>query len=285
MKRREVVRTIGSAMLGAATVGLERLAGAVRPAGLSRSDRLERIGVQLYTVRQAMQQDVDQTLARVAEIGYREVEFAGYFNRSPREVRAALEAVGLDAPASHVLLAEGDGAWDKTLEAATLVGHDMLIVAWIPETRRRTLDDYRAVADSLNRAGEKARSAGIQFGYHNHDFEFALLEGRVPYDVLLESTDPALVAFEMDLFWITKGGYRPLDYFARYPGRFKLVHVKDMSADGEMVDAGRGRIDFPTIFAKGSQAGIRHYFVEHDEPTDPFESIRTSYEYLRGLEF
>jgi len=232
-----------------------------------------------------MAEDVDGTLARVASVGYREVEFAGYFERSPREVRSALDAAGLEAPAAHVLLTEESDAWERTIEAATTIGHQALIVPWIPENRRRTLDDYRAVAESLNRAGEKVRSAGLRFAYHNHDFEFASVEGRVPYDVLLEATDPELVAFELDLFWITKGGYRPLDYFARYPGRFEFVHVKDMAADGTMVEVGRGTIDFAAIFAKGADAGIRHYFVEHDEPSDPFESIGTSYEYLRGLEF
>lgn len=285
MKRREMLHALGGVVLGGTALGLERLGGAPRPETPTAPDRLERIGVQLYTVRRAMAEDVEGTLARVGQVGYREVEFAGYFDRSPREVRAALEAAGLAAPAAHVLLPEASDAWERTLEAATAIGHQALIVPWIPEGRRRTLDDYRAVAESLNRAGDKARSAGFRFAYHNHDFEFASLEGRVPFDVLLEATDPELVAFELDLFWIIKGGYRPLEYFARYPGRFEFVHVKDMTADGTMVDVGRGTIDFAAIFAKGKEAGIRHYFVEHDEPSDPFESIGTSYQYLRGLEF
>jgi len=284
MKRREVLRALGGAVLGGATLGLDRLAGAVRSEA-PLPDRLDRIGIQLYTVRGAMAKDVEGTLARVAEVGYREVEFAGYFGRSPRAVRAALDAVGLEAPAVHVPLTEVRGAWEQTLEAATVIGHRALIVPWLPEEERRGLDDYRTLADQLNRAGEKARSAGFRFGYHNHDFEFATIEGRVPYDLLLESTDPEFVSFEMDLFWITKGGYRPLDYFARYPGRFGFVHVKDMTADGTMVDVGSGTIDFAAIFAKRKNAGIGHYFVEHDEPGDPFKSIRNSYEYLRGLEF
>jgi len=235
-------------------------------------------------VRTRMPDDLEGTLARVAEIGYREVEFAGYFGRSPQAVRTALQNAGLEAPAAHVPLNELRDDWDKTLEAATVIGHQALILPWVPE-QRRTLADYRAIAGLLNQAGEKARAAGIRIGYHNHDFEFASVEGHLPYDVLLEGTDPALVSFEMDLFWITKGGYRPLDYFARHPGRFEFVHVKDMAADGAMVDVGRGTIDFPAIFAKSKEAGIRHYFVEHDEPADPLASIKTSYDYLHQLEF
>jgi sugar phosphate isomerase/epimerase len=111
------------------------------------------------------------------------------------------------------------------------------------------------------------------------------LSGQLPYDILLAASDPDLVKIELDLFWIVKGGGDPLAYFAKYPGRFPLVHVKDMSADGRMVDVGRGRIPFARIFAQRKAAGIRHFFVEHDEPADPFASITASYAYLRGLRF
>src|SRR6267154_1903455 len=158
---------------------------------------------------------------------------------------------------------------------------------WIPAERRKTLDDWKNFAQVFNRAGQMAHDAGIQFAYHNNDFEFPKLDGQVPYDVLLQNTDPKLVQLEVDLYWITKGGQDPLAYFARWPGRFPMVHVKDSAGppDHRMVEVGAGKIDFKKIFAQSDQAGIKHYFVEHDDAADPFASIRASCEYLKQLEF
>ncbi|HXF94958.1 MAG TPA: sugar phosphate isomerase/epimerase [Gemmatimonadales bacterium] len=251
------------------------------------SDRLERIGIQLYSLRDAMRQDFEGTLARVGELGYAEVEFAGYFGRTPEQVRAALERAGLTAPATHLpyeLLGE---QWPNALEAANRTGHGYLIVAWVPEAARRTLDDWKRVAERFNRAGQAATAAGLKFGFHNHDLELRPVEGRRPLDVLLEGTDPAHVVFEMDLYWVVRGGGDPLAYFGAHPGRFPLVHVKDSAGPPEhrMVDVGSGRIDFKAIFARRTQAGIRHAFVEHDQPADPFGFARNSLAYLKRLEF
>jgi sugar phosphate isomerase/epimerase len=241
------------------------------------------LGIQLYTLRSILPQDFDGTLARLADVGYREVEFAGYHGRDPAAVRAALDAAGLRAPSAHVAIEALDAEWARTLEAAHAIGHEWLVVAWIPEELRPDLDGYRRIAERFNQAAATAREAGIGFAYHNHDFEFVPLEGRTPYDVLLEETDPELVRLELDLYWITKGGRDPLDYFARYPGRFPLVHVKDMGEDGGMVDVGEGTIDFARIIARREEAGIRHWFVEHDVPADPMRTARVSYENLRRL--
>jgi sugar phosphate isomerase/epimerase len=175
--------------------------------------------------------------------------------------------------------------WDSVVDLAGTVGHDYLVVPWIEPANRTSLDDYRAMAERFNRVGERAKEAGLAFGYHNHDFEFEPLDGQIPFDVLVEETDPALVAFEMDLFWIIKAGGDPFTYFRDHPGRFPLVHVKDMSGDGEMVEVGTGSIDFASLFVRSDEAGIRHYFVEHDNPVDPFESITASYRHLSGLEY
>ena len=129
---------------------------------------------------------------------------------------------------------------------------------------------------------------GVQFAYHNHDYEFAPLEGQIPYDLLLERTDPSVVRLEMDLYWTFKGGASPVEYFERYPGRFHLLHVKDMDSTPRrfFADVGKGVIDFKSIFAQSRKAGVRHYFVENDEPAgSPFDSLRVSFEYLRRLEF
>lgn len=249
---------------------------------------LERIGLQLYTVRAAMAKDFDGTLARVAAIGYREVEFAGYFDHAPADVRASLDRHGLSAPSAHIgTAATLTKDWARTLEAAQAVGHKYLVVAGLAERDRRTLDDYRRVADLFNTAGESARQMGMRLAYHNHDFEFTPMARKLPYDILLERTDPALVAMEMDLFWVTKAGQNPLAWFDRYPGRFEMVHLKDMDGSPErrMVDIGRGTIDFARIFANGAQAGTRHYFVEHDDPQPPaLASAKASYEALSRMQ-
>ena len=277
MERREFLTTAGAITLGS------MLPPACRPA---HGAKLEKIGIQLYTVRDQMKADFEGTLARVAQIGYKEVEFAGYFDRSPADVRAILERNGLSAPATHLMSDNPDG-WKKAVDLAKAVGHDYLVAPWIPEEKRTNLDGWKRVAEEFNRVGQVAKDAGIQFAYHNHDFEFPKMEGQVPYDLLLQSTDPKLVQLEIDLYWITRGGQDPLVYFARWPGRIPLVHVKDSMGGPEhkMVDVGQGTIEWKRIFAKRAQAGIQHFFVEHDQPPQPFDDIAVSYKYLSQLEF
>jgi len=278
MERREFLTTAGAITLGT------MLPPACRTA---HGAKLGKIGIQLYTVRDQMKADFEGTLARIAQIGYKEVEFAGYFDRAPADVRSILERNGLTAPATHMMSDNPDG-WKKAVDLAKAVGHDYLVAPWIPEEKRKTLDGWKRVAEEFNRVGQTARDAGIQFAYHNHDFEFVpKMEGRIPFDVLLENTDPKLVQLEIDLYWITKGGEDPLAYFARWPGRVPLVHVKDSMGGPEhkMVDVGQGKIEWRRIFAKREQAGIKHFFVEHDQPPQPFDDITTSYTYLKNLEF
>jgi sugar phosphate isomerase/epimerase len=294
--RRSFLATLGSSLAGGAlaTSGLaSSLAGAAvactprQRSGASGGHRLDRIGLQLYTVRGEMQRDMDATLARVAATGYKEVEFAGYFNHAPTDVRAMLAAHGLTAPSSHISVDSLGANWSQTIDAAKTVGHEWLVVAFLPNDRRGTIDDYRRTAAEFNRAAAEAKQAGLRFAYHNHDFEFIpSADGKLPYDTLLAETDPALVSFEMDLYWTVKAGQDPLAYFARQPGRFPMVHLKDASAAPEraMRPVGGGTIDFKTILGHASQAGIQHYFVEHDNPTDPFASIEQSYRYLSKLE-
>ncbi len=245
---------------------------------------LDRIGVQLYTVRSLMADDVAGTLAAVAAIGYREVEFAGYFDHPPDEIRGMLEANGLTAPATHVGLdlVQGD-ALDASIASAQAIGHGWLVVPSLPESLR-TADGYREVAGILNEAGAAAASAGLRIGYHNHAFEFEIVgddpAGPTGYTVLVDNLDPALVDLEIDLHWSAVGGVDALALFEAYPGRFPLCHVKGLGAGGEMVDVGAGVIDWAGIFAHSEHAGLRHYFVEHDQPGDPLASIQASYRYL-----
>jgi len=247
------------------------------------SSRMQPVGVQLYTVRKLMAADFEGTLAAVAKVGYREVEFAGYFGHTPAEVKAALGRAGLVAPSAHVPLEEVLNAWPAALDTASAIGISCLVAAWIPESMRKTLSDWQRLAEQFNRAAESARQQGIQFAYHNHDYEFVPVGGKLPYDVLLQDTDTELVQFEMDLFWIRKGGQNPFAYFVRWPGRFPLVHVKDMAKDGAMVDVGAGVIDWKAIYGARRQAGIEHWFAEHDEPADPMGSLQSSYRYMARL--
>ena len=237
--RRMFLQTLSATALGA--VGLSCRRGG---AATAASDSLDRIGVQLYTVRQAMRDDFEGTLRRVAEIGYDEVEFVGYFDREPAAVRATLDDVGLRAPSAHVGYDLLGDAWGRTLEAANVIGHDYLICPGLPRDESNSIDGYRRVIDVFNRAGEQAKRAGIVFGYHNHSAEFEPIDGQVPYDLLVDETDPENVLFQMDLFWIIRGGRDPFEYFDRHPGRFPSVHVKDMDGtpDGAMVDVGQGTI-------------------------------------------
>jgi sugar phosphate isomerase/epimerase len=243
-------------------------------------------GLQLYTVRRELESDFEGTLARVAALGVREVEFAGYYKQPPRRIREVLARHGLSAPSAHVRPAELRDGLEAAIEAARIIGHRYLVCGYVPAEERRSLDDYKRLAELLNRSGERARRAGVQLGYHNHDFEFAPLEGRLPYDLILAEADARLVRMEMDLYWITKAGHSPQAYFRRHPGRFQLLHVKDMDRTPRrfFTEVGRGVIDFKGIFAEAGRAGVRHYFVEQDEtPGSPFSSIEISLNYLRQL--
>jgi sugar phosphate isomerase/epimerase len=249
------------------------------------SARIGDIGVQLYTVRRELERDFEGTLLKIAAIGYREVEFVDLFGRPPGAVRALLDRHGLVAPSSHVGYDALDDRLPQSLEAAKILGQSYIVCAWIDSELRREPDVWRRAAERFNRAGEAGKRLGIQFAYHNHDFEFTPADGRLPYDILLAETDPELVKMEMDLYWVAKGGQDPVEYFDRHPGRFPLVHVKDIDGRGEIADVGSGTLDFARIFARSETAGIRHYLVEHDDAASPIDSIAASYRFLRRLRF
>lgn len=282
--RRSFLRAAGG-MIGALAVApgasVLRVVGA--DGGVGRRAIAGSIGIQLYTVRGLMQRDAAGTLEKIAKIGYQEVEFAGLYGKSAKEMRSLLDRFGLAATSSHIGTAEMRGDWERTLEDAVTLGQRYITCAWI-DAGDRTLNGYREIADLFDRSGEAARSAGLQLCYHNHDFEFTRVEGIVPYDLLLRECDHDLVKMEMDIYWLVKGGRDPLEYFQWYPGRFPLLHVKDMDAAGKMVDVGQGVIGFRGIFEHAAQAGMQHFFVEHDEPKDPLATARVSYDYLRSLE-
>ena len=242
------------------------------------------IGLQLYTVRDLMDRDVEYTLRQVADIGYLEVEFAGLFGKDPRKVRSWLKKYGLTSPSSHIALDRLTASLSSVVDEVQALGNGYVVVPSVDAALTRDADGWRRVAATFNRVGESLQRVGMRFAYHNHDAEFKPLPGgEIPYDILLASTDPRFVKFEMDLYWITKGGHDPLAYFAKWPGRFPFVHVKDMAGNGGMTNVGQGHIDWTKIFAKRREAGIEHYLVENDDTKSPIEDIRVSYAYMSRL--
>jgi sugar phosphate isomerase/epimerase len=257
------------------------------------------VGLQLYTVRDLMKDDFDGTIAKVAKIGYKEVEFAGYFGHTGEQVRAVCAKNGLSPVSTHVQYDELDDKFPSVIETSKVIGLKYIVCPWIPEELRKSPDIWKQAAEKFNRCGEATKKAGMQFAYHNHWFEFLPVDGKLPYDLLLKECDANLVKMEMDLCWITAAGGDPLKYFNEYPGRFPLVHVKDLKKKpavsqgggqnfGDTVDltsVGNGIIDWKKIFAQSEKAGIKHYIVEHDKPENAFESITKSYDYLEKLRF
>ena len=248
-------------------------------------NRLERIGIQLYTVRDRMAEDVPGTLQALAEIGYDEVEFAGYFDHTPAEIKGFLDAAGLVSPSAHIRLDDIRTSPEQLIETAQTLGQDYLALGWLAPEERGTLDDYRGHIDLVAGFGEQCRDAGLQFAWHNHDFEFIELEGQRPMDLVLDQTDPELVQVELDLYWVTLANVDPFAYFERHPGRFPLCHVKDMAADTSMADVGDGTIDFAAIFAASDRAGFKHYYVERDDSAETLKTAARSYSAVSELTF
>jgi len=277
--RREFLGTLGLGALGAATLACARQAASDQPGRMP-------IGIQLYTLRSVLERDFDGTLAQVAAIGYREVEFAGYYNRTPAQVREVLRRTGLSAPSAHIPLPASDDAWQRSLDDARAIGHQWVVIPWL-DPSLRTADTFARLPDRLNHLGAMTKAAGMRQGYHNHDFEFGAnpAGGGTYLDAMLTHTDPALVDFEMDVYWVTKAGSDPLALMAKYPGRFPLLHLKDASAPParDIVDVGKGTIDWPSVLKAARSQGLKHAFVEHDQPTDPLASARASYNYLSSL--
>lgn len=281
MERRDFLRTAFGAVAGGAL--LPRLAAGRWPSTWDAGS-LGPIGLQLYTVRTEMAKDVDSTLATVARIGYKEVEFAGLFGHSAKDVRAMLDRHGLVAPSSHVAFPSDQTKWPGIIDDAHTLGQSYVISPSLPSNDLSS-DGVKHIADQFNAAGAVLKKAGLRFGFHNHDEVFHPVNGRVPYDELLAACDPALVAFEVDIYWMVNGGGDPLKYVAKYPGRFPMVHAKDRTADGKMADVGKGVLDFPKILSAFKRAGLQHCFVEHDHPANPFASARDSFDYLNALTF
>jgi len=288
MNRREFVRNT--------TVGLAAAAVFSRlPESLFASPLGKPIGLQLYTLRDLLDKDVEGTIKQVAAIGYKDVEIYSLYGKSPQDFSKILKDNGVTASSGHYLLPMVKNEWDKKIEEAKALGLQYMVIAILDKEERKSLDDYKKLAELFNKAGEATQKAGMQFCYHNHNFEFQKFGKTTAYDYLLKTLDPKLVRFEMDCFWVTHGGQDPVAYFKKYPGRFPLLHIKDMKdkpAATQELDAkmglfapvGQGTIDWKRIFANAKQAGVEHYYVEQDYcEVPPLEAIKTSYQYLDKL--
>ena len=256
-------------------------------------------GLALYTLRNEMKADPKQTLKKVADAGYQYIEAAGYDNgtfygMAPSDFKTYLNAIGLEPKSSHQGSISYENA-DQQIADAIAAGFEYIVVPVPPmgmfthdfENKKMGMNgDPDTLITFLSVIGEKAHNAGIKLLYHNHDFEFmANDEGTTLVDQILTETNPEHVNFQIDLFWATAAGADPIEYFAKYPGRFKAFHVKDRGADGGMVPVGKGTIDFKSIFAHASHAGLEFFVAEQDETgdQDPLEAIIESQTGLQAL--
>lgn len=258
------------------------------------------IGLQLYTVRDVAAKDLAGTLVKLQTIGYREVETAGFYGKSGKEMRKILADHGMTAPSAHSSMDQIQKDMQKLVDGAAEVGARYFICAFpslpgkpLSNVKDITLDDWKWNAEQLNKLGEVAKKAGLQAGYHNHNMEFRTFDGVTAFDHLLKLTDPKLVTIELDLGWVVTAGLDPAKYLKQYADRISLLHVKDVRKDAvttvdevkaQTVEVGRGKIDWNRVFAACDPKHLKHYFVEQENFTGPtVDAVRASFEYLSSL--
>ncbi|MEA1785044.1 sugar phosphate isomerase/epimerase [Arenibacter sp. GZD96] len=252
----------------------------------SRLPKIERYGVQLYSFRHELEKDVIGTLKQIASLGIKEIETAKskkghYYGVAPSEMKTICNDLGMNLKSGHVHL---DDQWEKTMDEAAASGQEYLICSSMP-SEGQTIDNYKKVADSFNKAGEDCKKRGIKFGYHNHDYEFESVNGTVLYDVLLNHTEADLVHMELDLGWVVVTGNDPFDYFKRYHGRFPLWHLKDMDLKKkESTEFGKGGLDIVGLIQNQKASGVKHIFIEQEEyASSAFESMEHNMDFLKNL--
>jgi sugar phosphate isomerase/epimerase len=298
---------LGAAAAGAAAIGASTLLSSPAEASSGGTGRVpkDKISVQLYTLRDQLAAELEESLAELAEIGYTRVEHAGFVGLTAAQFKAALDNAGLKATSGHVGIPQPFNAdtWKRALEDAAIVGNKYIVHPFFGLDANGVVTSgatYRRLADDLNKAGELARKAGLSLGYHNHHLEFVRQDGgnRTGFDILTANTDPRLVHLEVDLYWAWRGAADPVDLINRHRGRIRQVHVKDMAVDtssftnAPFADLGTGLIDFGRIFRHAREAGLVEYIVERDDagtpprtPEQALDTARVGYNYLRGLRF
>lgn len=278
MKRRDFVQTMGAVAAGAFLKLPPK--------------KLDRIGLELFAVRNAMSEDPERTLAAIRAIGYTDVELLwsfGNFGRTPAQVAATLKNEGLRAPSCHMSAETIFVGWEKSLDIAKLLGHEYLFVPDFDGWTKQTLDHWREWADRFNAAGAVARRAGIWLGFHNEPYHQRPIDGQVPLDVFIDRLDPSVTRLQLDIGNMTLGGGDPMQYLQKYPNRFWSFHVKDVAA-GRTGDTalGKGIVDFKRLFAAVPSLEQKPAYVEEEGAQDAagqMAAARANYQYLRGLEF
>ncbi|WP_026462116.1 sugar phosphate isomerase/epimerase family protein [Adhaeribacter aquaticus] len=255
---------------------------------ISEAAKVKNVGIQLYTVRKEMLADARGTLKALAKMGYKEIESARsekghYYGFTGAEMKKVTKDLGLILRSGHVHVNEN---WQKTVDEAAEAGQTYLICSSLP-SRGQTISNYQQVAETFNKAAEACKKANLIFGYHNHEYEFDKVDGKILYDILLDETDPDLVKMEMDLGWAIVTGNDPMRYFQKYPNRFPLWHLKDMKKEKEeSTEFGNGRINFVELFQAAKKSGMKHFFVEQEEYAgDPMDSVKHNINYLKKLNY
>ena len=296
LNRRSFLAASGSLM----TLGACNSSGLI---GAPEKRQIDEIGIQTYTLRDAMAEDFVGTFQMIKDVGYDYVELNGrnFVDRSPQDLRTLLDDIGLPAPITHLDYDSLANRPDEVAEVCNTLGCRYAILPWVGDDQRG-LENHKAHAAMLNRAGEAMKSADVMVGYHNHQFEFFDLgDGETGMNILLTETDPDLVTFELDLFWAALTGTDIPALFNAHPGRFRMCHVKDLSGDAGpwrnsldfpaivqtlMANVGEGDLPFETYFAENDVSGMQFFIAEHDNPPQPYrESVQTSYDAMRAMRF
>ena len=292
MKRRDFLKISGASSIGMMASPYLMSCGS--------SATTSEYGLGLYTIRNELKQDYRGSLEKVAQIGFRNLEFFDYDNgkyigTSSAELKKMLSDLNLKIRSCHYYLGEHKteikgtliNDWEMAVNDAAELGQEYMVIGWLFEEERQSLDDYKRHIDVLNKQAELVNSYGMQFGYHNHDFEFIDFDGQTPYDLLLERCDPDLVKFEMDMYWMYKADQDPVKYFEKHPGQFPLWHMKDMTNDSEQFFAavGEGVIDWSRLLSHAELAGLVYPFVEQDDSRNKkqFEYITNSLNHLKKI--
>jgi sugar phosphate isomerase/epimerase len=269
-------------MAGGAALATTLAAGPLVAKGLKPKP----VGLQLYTVRELFSKDPMGTLETVAKIGYREVEYGGggYDKMDHAALRKTMDRLGLKSPSLHIGYDALSGDFAGAVKMAKTLGADTVILPYMT-AEQRNAESWKVAIANFSRWAEQLKKTGLDFAYHNHDFEFTTKpDGRSLYDTLLADTDPALVKLELDLFWAVAAGEDPKAIIKRNPGRIYAYHVKDRTADGKMTSVGKGVIDFADIFTLNGTAGVKHFYVENDQSPAPYlPDIQTSFATLSRL--
>lgn len=240
------------------------------------------VAVQLYTLRDACEKGFDAVFERVARIGFRAVEFGGFYSESPPDLRKMLDRRALSAVSAHIGLDRLRDDIEGVVADARVLGLRYVVCPWLNEDQRRSAADYRETARILQKAGERVRRDHFQLCYHHHAFEFEVFDGKTGLQWLRDETDNEMVKFQIDTYWVNAGGGDPAALIRDLDGRCAMIHLKDRARDGGFSEVGSGTLDFATVFEAAKSAGVGVYVVEQDTCSrDPFDCIETSLKFLK----